>query len=75
MYNDIQEADGDLKKLEDVVRDVNKEELCATTDHQQILIISLIEKVIEKKDKDREDLAKFLYALAMDNKNIEWDTM
>lgn len=75
VYNDILETDGNKTKLVEVVKDVQGMELCDTFDHQQILVSSLIEKVIERKDKDRIGMSHFLFILADQIKQIDFDTM
>ena len=64
-----------MNKMIDVVADVKNLELCDTAEHAQILIHALIEKVIEGKDKQREEVAKFLLVLADQIKNIEFGEM
>lgn len=59
----------------DIIKDIKDQELCATAEHQKILVEELIEKVIEGKENERLQLAKFFLDLIDNIKNMNFLTM
>ena len=75
VFSDIQEAVQNKMPFKDIIKDIKDQELCATVEHQKILVTSLIEKVIEGKDNDRLMVAGFLLDLIENIKNMNFLSM
>lgn len=59
----------------EIIKDIKDQELCASAEHQKILVEELIEKVIEGKENERLQMAKFFLDLIDNIKNMNFLTM
>ena len=64
VLNDWQEANGEVKLLEEVCDDILKYGLLETPDHQKLMIKQMIDHVLEKDEKSRLAMGKFFHIMA-----------
>ena len=62
--NDWQEANGEVKLLEEVCDDILKYGLLETPDHQKLMIKQMIDHVLEKDEQSRLAMGKFFHIMA-----------
>merc|ERR1712106_624172 len=74
IFNDFEEANGDVGKLEALCKDIGKYGLLESEDHQAMLLDHLITSVIDKKDQEvRFRMAKFLQIIADQVKGLHFE--
>lgn len=64
VLNDWQEANGEVKLLEEVCEDILKYGLLETPDHQKLMIKQMIDHVLEKNEDSRLAMGKFFHIMA-----------
>ena len=64
VLNDWQEANGEVKLLEEVCDDILKYGLLETPDHQKLMIKQMIDHVLEKDEQSRLAMGKFFNIMA-----------